>query len=124
MDVKVNTQDNVTLISVAGSIDAMTSSQLSETLDQQLEAGHVNIVADLSDVDYTSSAGLRSMLASLKESRRRGGDFRLAAVQPPVYRVLEMSGFTTILKHYDTVGEALESFTPEAGRVRGVGPAR
>jgi len=111
MDVKVNTQDNVTVVSVAGSIDAMTSPRLSEALDEQLQAGNVNIVADLGAVDYTSSAGLRSMLASLKESRRRGGDFRIAAVQPPVFRVLEMSGFTTILKHFDSVGDAVESFS-------------
>jgi len=110
MDVRVDTRGDVAVVSVSGSIDAMTSAQLSEALDGQIDAGCVNIVADLGEVDYTSSAGLRSMLASLKESRRRGGDFRLAAVQPGVFRVLEMSGFTSILKHYPTVGEAVESF--------------
>jgi anti-anti-sigma factor len=110
MDVNVNMQGEVAVVSVSGSIDAMTSTRLSEVLDGEIEAGRVNIVADLGGVEYTSSAGLRSMLASLKESRRQGGDFRLAAIQPGVYRVLEMSGFTTILKHYPTVTEAVESF--------------
>lgn len=110
MDVNVETRGRVAVVSVAGSIDAMTSQRLSEVLDGEIEAGRVNIVADLAAVDYTSSAGLRSMLASLKESRRQGGDFRLAAIQPGVFRVLEMSGFTTILKHYPTVNEAVESF--------------
>jgi len=100
----------VTVVSVAGSIDAMTSTRLSEVMDGQIEAGRVNIVADLGEVEYTSSAGLRSMLASLKESRRQGGDFRLAAIRPGVFRVLEMSGFTSILKHYPTVDAAVESF--------------
>ena len=112
MNVTIDTRGDVAVVSVAGSIDAMTSPQLSEALDGQLQAGHVNIVADLGEVDYTSSAGLRSMLASLKESRRQGGDFRLAAIQPGVFRVLEMSGFTTILKHYTTVAEAVDSFGP------------
>lgn len=110
MDVNVDTQGDVAVVSVTGSIDAMTSTRLSEVLDAEIQAGRVNIVADLGEVDYTSSAGLRSMLASLKESRRLGGDFRLAAIQPGVYRVLEMSGFTTILKHYPTVSEAVDSF--------------
>ena len=110
MDVTIDTRGDVAVVSVAGSIDAMTSPQLTEALEGQLQAGTVNIVADLGEVDYTSSAGLRSMLASLKESRRQGGDFRLAAIQPGVFRVLEMSGFTTILKHYDTVSEAVDSF--------------
>ncbi|HSL17124.1 MAG TPA: STAS domain-containing protein [Methylomirabilota bacterium] len=110
MDVTIDTRGAVAVVSVAGSIDAMTSPQLTEALEGQLQAGTVNIVADLGEVDYTSSAGLRSMLASLKESRRQGGDFRLAAIQPGVFRVLEMSGFTSILKHYDTVAEAVDSF--------------
>jgi len=110
MDVNVETRGQVAVVSVSGSIDAMTSTRLSEVLDAQIEGGQVNIVADLGDVDYTSSAGLRAMLASLKESRRLGGDFRLAAIQPGVFRVLEMSGFTTILKHYPTVDEAVDSF--------------
>lgn len=110
MDVNVDTRGGVTVVSVSGSIDAMTSPTLSQVLDAQIEAGRVNIVADLGEVEYTSSAGLRSMLASLKDSRRQGGDFRLAAVQPGVFRVLEMSGFTSILKHYPTVAEAVDSF--------------
>jgi len=110
MDVSVDTRGNVTVVSVAGSIDAMTSTRLSEVMDGQIGAGRVNIVADLGEVEYTSSAGLRSMLASLKESRRQGGDFRLAAIRPGVFRVLEMSGFTSILKHYPTVDAAVESF--------------
>jgi anti-anti-sigma factor len=111
MDVNVETRGDVAVVSVSGSIDAMTSTRLSEVLEEQIGVGQVNIVADLGGVDYTSSAGLRSMLASLKESRRQGGDFRLAAVQPGVFRVLEMSGFTTILKHYPTVAEAVDSFS-------------
>lgn len=110
MDVTIDSRGDVAVVAIAGSIDAMTSPRLTEVLSEQLENGTVKIVADLREVDYTSSAGLRSMLASLKESRRLGGDFRLAAVQAPVFRVLEMSGFTTILKHFQTVGEAVDSF--------------
>jgi hypothetical protein len=35
-------------------------------------------------VDYTSSAGLRVLLAVVKEARSRGGDVRLAAVRDNV----------------------------------------
>jgi anti-sigma B factor antagonist len=111
MDVKVGDHGDVTVVSVTGSIDALTGPRLTEVFEAQIGSGKVNIVADLEGVDYTSSAGLRSMLASLKESRRQGGDFRLAAIQPGVYRVLEMSGFTSILKHFSTVAEAVDSFT-------------
>lgn len=43
----------------------------------------------------------------MKEARRGGGDFRLAAVRPAVMRVLEMSGFAGIVKMYPDAEAAL-----------------
>ncbi len=61
-------------------------------------------------MDYTSSAGLRALLETVKETRQRGGDLRLAAVQPDVRRILDLAGFTQILKLYGNVEEAVASF--------------
>jgi anti-sigma B factor antagonist len=61
-------------------------------------------------VDFMSSAGLRAFLGALKESRQRGGDLYIAAPQPGVERILEISGFTTIMKVYPSIQEALEGF--------------
>ncbi len=41
-----------------------------------------------------SSAGLRELLGTLKEARRSGGDFRLAAIQDNVRQMLDMTGFS------------------------------
>jgi anti-sigma B factor antagonist len=49
-------------------------------------------------------------LETVKETRQRGGDLRLAAVRPEVLRVLELSGFTGILKVYPDVDAATASF--------------
>jgi anti-anti-sigma factor len=57
-----------------------------------------------------SSAGLRALLATLKEARHQRGDFRLAAVQDNVRQVLEMSGFTGIFQVFPTVEAAVTSF--------------
>ena len=58
--------------------------------------------------------GLRALLTTLKDARRNGGDFRIAGVQPAVLRVLELSGFTSILKLYGDVGAAVASFDTES----------
>ena len=52
---------------------------------------------------------LRSLLGAVKKARSAGGDVRLAAPQPNVLRVLDMSGFTGILKCFDDVPSAVES---------------
>lgn len=110
MDVTVENRGTVAVMAVEGSIDALTAPKLSEAFDRQVEQGNVNLVADFTGVDYTSSAGLRALLGTMKGARSGGGDLRLAGVRADVHRVLEMSGFTTILKYFATVDEAVASF--------------
>jgi anti-sigma B factor antagonist len=112
MDVTHEIRDGVVVTSVTGSIDALTAPALAEHLSAHMAAGRASVVADLSGVDYTSSAGLRTLLGALKDARQRGGDFRLSGVQPQVRRVLDLSGFTSIVRIYDGVDEAVASFAP------------
>ena len=110
MDVTVEQHGDVSVVSVTGSIDALTSDQLTQAFEEQIGAGQVSLVADFTGVDYTSSAGLRALLGAMKSSRSGGGDLRLAGIRSDVYRVLEMSGFTSILKTFDGVDQAIASF--------------
>jgi anti-sigma B factor antagonist len=102
--------NGVLIVSPSGSIDAASAPALTEHIHGVIAAGHVNLVADFSAVDYTSSAGLRVLLGAVKDTRAKGGDIRLAAVQPDVLKILGLSGFTSILKLYDDVDSAVGSF--------------
>lgn len=110
MEITVERRESVTIVSIAGSVDGMTSATLSAAFREEVGGGRVRLVGDFAEVDYTSSAGLRALLETVKETRRLGGDLRLAAVRPEVLRVLELSGFTGILKLYSDVQTAAESF--------------
>jgi len=110
MEIKHAEKGTALVVSIIGSLDALTAPQLTAFLAQQLAEGRANLIADLAALDYTSSAGLRVLLNTTKEARQRGGDVRLAAVQPNVQKVFELSGFTSILKFYPDVPAAVESF--------------
>ena len=112
MQISISERSDVTVVAISGSVDGLTADNLLDTLNQQLSSGHARLVGDLSGVDYTSSAGLRALLATVKETRRRGGDLRLAQINPNVRKVLDLSGFATILKIYAGVDEAVASFVP------------
>lgn len=114
MDIVIREVEEVTVVVLDGSIDALTAAELTESLSGILEQGRRALVADLAKVRYTSSAGLRVLLGTLKDSRRLGGDFRLAAVQQPVFRVLQMSGFADILRIFEDVEAAVLSFRQDA----------
>ena len=110
MNISKTQQGSVTIVNVAGSLDALTAPKLTEFLASEIGAGNVKLVADLSGLEYSSSAGLRVILNATKESRQKSGDMRLSSVQPNVQKILEMSGFTSILKFYPNVDEAVKSF--------------
>jgi anti-anti-sigma factor len=110
MTVTIEQTNGTVVASVRGSIDALTAPDLSQALDERIAAGHVQMVVDLRGVEYISSAGLRTILRSLKRARRDGGDLRLADLQPSVLHVLELSGFTSILQSFETTSDAVASF--------------
>lgn len=110
MQITIEQQGHVTVVALAGSIDALTADTVTAALREQVAAGHTRLVAAFGSVDYTSSAGLRVLLGTMKEARQRGGDLRLAEVQDRVRSVLELSGFTSILKCYPDVAQAVASY--------------
>ncbi len=103
---------DVSVISVIGYVDTTTSVELEESLKRLLRKGRYNIIVDLGDVNYISSAGWGIFISEIKEIRENGGDLKLARMIGDVYEVFELLEFQTILESYDTVEEAVSSFGP------------
>lgn len=110
METSVEQRGVVFTVHIAGSVDGLTAEPLQQVFTRELDAGHHQLVADFGAVDYTSSAGLRVLLGTVKRARSGGGDLRLAATSPDVKKVLDLSGFTGILKLFGTVDDAVASF--------------
>lgn len=110
MEIELSSSGEITVVGIRGSVDGLTADDLMRALAERVSEGATRLVADCSALDYTSSAGLRSLLGAVKLARQHGGDLRLAAVQPPVLRVLDLSGFTSILKYYPDVQSAVVSY--------------
>ncbi len=103
--------NDVTIVSVEGSIDALTAPEISQYMNNLISSGKTKLVANFSGVDYTSSAGLRVLLGAVKETRSRGGDLFLVGVQPDVEKVLSLSGFTSIIKVFKDEEQAVSQFS-------------
>lgn len=112
MQIQSREEAGVLTISPAGSIDAFTAAELTAFIAQH--AGSSQLVFDLAQVDFMSSAGLRVILATAKDARQRGGDLRLAAPQDGVIKTLKMAGFTSIVKTFDTTAEAIASYPSQS----------
>lgn len=110
MKTQVRQETPATVVVVSESVDALTAPELTRLLSEQITGGHSNLVVDLTGVEFISSAGLRTLLAGLKEARTQGGDLRIASTNPGIDKVLKMSGFSTIAKVFTSSSDALASF--------------
>jgi anti-anti-sigma factor len=110
LGIEIEERGDVSLVRIAGSLDGLTAGDLLDRFTAEVARGRTRLVGSFADVEYTSSAGLRVLLAVLKDARARGGDLRLAAVRRDVSRVLDLAGFSGILKMYDDVDAAVASY--------------
>jgi len=102
--------NNISVIKVGGYIDTTTSAELEHSLDQLLASNCSNIIIDLANVDYISSAGWGIFISEIKGIREKGGDLKLLGMIPDVYEVFELLEFHYILKAFDTLDDAIADF--------------
>ena len=109
-----NNEGEATLM-LCGRLDTAVSSQVSADINQLLAtAGTIqHLTVDAGQLEYISSSGLRILLMLAKRFK----DFRIKDVNPEVYDVLSMTGFTKMM----TVERALRQLSIEGCEMIGVG---
>ena len=98
--------DSAAILTVTGRIDMTTSDAFCERLLAML-AGGFPLVIDFSGVNYISSAALRALMLGSKQARDAGTRLAIAALQPVVLEIFQISRFDKLLPCYPTVDAAL-----------------
>lgn len=88
-------EDKKLTVKLEGRLDTSTAPQLDAELNGNLD-GVTELVLDMTDLVYLSSAGLRSILAAQKRMNRQGS-MTVRGVCPAIMEVFEMTGFVDIL---------------------------
>lgn len=113
MKIERRQENGVTVVAVSDSVDALTAAELAGALEKEVAEGNINLVVDLTSLEFMSSAGLRTLLGAVKEARSNGGDLRIVSSNPGIDKVLKMSGFHNIAKVFTTSDDAVASFIPQ-----------
>lgn len=99
-----------------GRLDANTAPALEEVLTRGAEQDN-ELLLDLSECPYLSSAGIRVLLKAHRLLQQREGGLFLAAVLPGVMQVLETAGLDRVFCIVKDVESALHQMAPQIGRV-------
>jgi anti-sigma B factor antagonist len=106
----VGVQEDVALIQIGGYLDTVTSPQLETALEDVTTEGFYNIICDLGNVNYISSAGWGIFVSKIKTIRDMGGDLVLSQMIPDVFDVFRLLEFDRILKFHDSTDKAIKEF--------------
>ena len=95
MTIEIKRNAEETTIKLVGRLDTTTAPALDKTINEDI-AGTKNLVLDVKELEYISSAGLRVLLGAQKRMQKIGS-MKVINVCEAVMEVFEMTGFADIL---------------------------
>jgi len=107
MEINSRKEDKGLIVSIKGRIDAVTAPDFEKSLSTWISQGETVLIVNLSELEYISSAGLRSILAIAKVLKAKGGKLIFACLKGTVKDVFKISGFGSIFQLYESEQEAL-----------------
>jgi anti-anti-sigma factor len=91
MSLTISKRSNPTALALAGRLDTHTAPELDQELDRVLHAGDIQqLIFDLTELEYLSSAGIRCFVRARKFIEPRGGKVAIVNPQPGVRKVLDI----------------------------------
>jgi anti-sigma B factor antagonist len=101
---------SVQIIRLRGSLDMYSFSRLEGQLHALFQEGQYYVVLDCGGLDYVGSAGLGALIGFAKRAREHNGDVRLLNVPDRIYKIIELLGFTKVIRVHNTEEDAVASF--------------
>ena len=101
---------DVKAIDLEGDLDTNTAGECEKYLNDLIDGGCRQMILNLKNLDFMSSAGLRVSLATAKLLQSKEGTLRVCCLNETVQEIFEMSGFITILNVTKTERESLDAF--------------
>ena len=107
---KVPSVGGCLVLALSGYIDTYNSNFFQRQVQRAIEEGFIRLIFDCSDLNYVSSTGIGSFTAFLKAVKPQGGDVVLLEIQPKVYEVFQLLGFSQFFNIQGTLDSAIGFF--------------
>ncbi|MDE0471974.1 MAG: STAS domain-containing protein [Ekhidna sp.] len=109
-EINKENKEDIHLISVKGEIDAGSSILLDNAFREALKNNKKKIAADLSELEYISSAGLGVFISYLEEFSANNIQLVLFGIKESVKQVFDILGLEKLLLIVKTEKDAMNAF--------------
>ena len=110
MEIASRHQGDVIVLDMVGRLDKSTSDSAHDELVGFANSGAKRVVLNFEKLDFVTSAGLRVILMLAKLLRSSSGELKISRANANVKEVLEMSGFSSLIKMFDDELSAIASW--------------
>ena len=97
MNVTITEEGAKALVKLEGRLDTTNADQFQKDIAPLMNGTHQEIDMDCTDMEYTSSQGLRMFLMLQKSVSARGAKLVLRNMKPHVKEVFDITGFSHII---------------------------
>lgn len=119
---KIDQVPNCVRIYLNGYIDTYNSNFFQKKVSMVIDSGFVNLIFNCAALNYVSSTGIGSFTSFLKMLKPKGGDIVLQDIQPKVYEVFQLLGFSQFFNIKGNSDEAVAHFHQSAPVVSAIFP--
>jgi anti-sigma B factor antagonist len=106
---RIEGQDVLVLELLEDNLDASNVREFRDAA-QSLMHEHARVVLDMAGVQFVDSSGLGALIACLRQTNARRGDFRLCAMSRTVRALFELMRMHRVFNIHETRNEAVTSF--------------
>lgn len=111
MDFEITEYKRSTVIYTSGRIDSYTAPEVEEALNQLIEKGQYNIIFNMRDVTFVSSAGWWALIRVQKEVKKMNrGELVLVKLDDRIRESMDLVGIGPYFRVFDELIEAVGSF--------------
>jgi anti-anti-sigma factor len=107
---KVDGVEGCLILYLNGYIDTYNSNYFQKRVAKAIEKGFIKLIFQCNGLNYVSSTGIGSFTAFLKSVKPRGGDLVLLEIQPKVYEVFQLLGFSQFFNIRENLDESVNYF--------------
>jgi anti-sigma B factor antagonist len=102
MKVTESIVDNIAILNVEGSIDSKTAKEFENAALSAINS-KVQVIIDLTKVEFLSSAGLRVLLMIYRQIKAQSGKVVLVGVSEEIQEVMSNTGFINFFSIAETL---------------------
>lgn len=114
MNIKIESQGDVSIVQCSGSLDADSVAAFKKTTLDLVNSGATRFVVDCTKLTFVDSMGLGAMISLLRRARSRNGDVKVSGLTDDVKTIFEITRLHRLFDVFPDAATASRQFHKSA----------